>query len=196
MQYKKPCCHFNNSIRMGCPGPPGPPGPEGPPGNFSDTATCGCVQQMRNVLEQLITLYPNTNFLYTFEDSGNTSGIPDSLFPPPDSNVDAGVLLVRDGDTALSLCKLAVITIPGNTYDDSITFLPVPDPAPEGCDANCESAYRGWLNIGDNVSIAAGRGTVTGTIRKIEYGMLVVVGQNDNNPEFVSICKTEFIRKT
>lgn len=198
-----PCCPLNNNICMGCPGPQGPPGPPGRPGkpgrpgNFSDTATCGCVQQMRNVLEQLITLYPNTNFTFNLEDSGDTGGILNSLFPPPDSNVNAGILLVRrNGDTGLSLCKIASFSIPNETYDDSITFLPVPTPPPEGCDANCESAYRGWLNIGDSVLVAAGNASITGTIRKIEYGMIVVVQPNDLSPEFISLCKTEFVRKT
>ena len=75
--------------------------------------------------------------------------------------------------------------------------MPVPDPTPTGCDANCESAIRAYLPVGtDNVSINSGGQTVAnGEIIKSEYGMVVVAGQNNSNPDFVSLCKVEVITK-
>ncbi len=81
---------------------------------------------------------------FNMEDGGNTTGVPLSLYPPPDSNENAGLVLT-DKDEAISLCKIASIKIPGATYDDSIEYLPVSSPEPVGCDANCESAIRTWL---------------------------------------------------
>ncbi len=58
---------------------------------------------------------------------------------------------------------------------------------------NLQSAL-GLLTIGDDVQVSVGGSTVEGEIKKLEYGMYVVVGNNDLNPEFVSSCKTETIK--
>ena len=42
-------------------GATGPAGPTGPTGPTAAAVGCACVQQMRNVLQQLIQLYPNDN---------------------------------------------------------------------------------------------------------------------------------------
>jgi len=52
------------------------------------------------------------------------------------------------------------------------------------------------MPIVTNVDINAGGQTVAqGTIIKSEYGMVVVVGNNNSNPAFVSLCKAEIINK-
>ena len=46
------------------------------------------------------------------------------------------------------------------------------------------------------VNINAGGQTVAqGTILRSEYGMVVVVGNNNSNPAFVSLCMAEIINK-
>lgn len=97
----------------------------------------------------------------------------------------------------MSLCRIASITITSSVYNDMITYLPAPTPLSTGCDANCEAAIRSYLPVGTTgVDINAGGQTVAqGTILRSEYGMVVVVGNNNSNPAFVSLCKAEIINK-
>ncbi len=75
--------------------------------------------------------------------------------------------------------------------------MPTPDPLPTGCDANCEAAIQSYLPVGtNNARISAGGQTVAqGTVLKSEYGMVVIVDNNNSNPTFVSLCKAEIINK-
>lgn len=205
-------CHFitldtGPTGATGATGPTGPTGPTGatgatgPTGSNANSTSCFCVDQMRNVIQQIITLYPNDNLIIAMESGNNASGRPGSLLPGPDSNPDSGLFqLINSQGTpeeALSICRIASITITSSTYNDAITYLPAPTPTPEGCDADCEAAIRSYLPVGTtNVDINSGGQTVAqGTILKSEYGMVVLVGNNNSNPAFVSLCKAEIINK-
>lgn len=182
-------------------GIPGATGVTGPTGTVIPTTTCLCVDQMRNVIQQIITLYPNDNLTIAMESGNNVSGRPGSLLPAPNNNPNSGLfqLVNNQGvpEEAVSICRIASITITSNTYNEAITYLPAPVPAPEGCDANCENAIRNYLPVNTpNVDINAGGQTVAqGTVIRSEYGMVVIVGPNNSNPAFVSLCKAEIINK-
>ena len=185
----------------GATGATGPTGPTGPTGSISNTASCFCVAQMRNIIEQIIALYPDDNLIVAMESGNNASGRPGSLIPGPDTNPDAGLFqLVNTQGTpeeALSICRIASITVTSSTYNDAITYLPVPSPVLEGCDANCEAAARSYLPVGTtNVDINAGGQTVAqGDVLRSEFGMVVIVGNDNSNPSFVSLCHAEIINK-
>lgn len=185
---------------QGIPGPTGPTGSTGPTGESGPSVACECVAQMRNIIEQIISLYPNDNLIIAMESGNNVSGRPGSLLPGPNSNPNAGLFqLVNNQGTpeeAVSICRIASITITSSTYNDNITFLPAPTPS-TGCDANCEAAIRAYLPVGTpSVDINAGGQTVAqGTVLKSEFGMVVIVGNNNSNPAFVSLCKAEIINK-
>lgn len=157
---------------------------------------------MRNIIQQILTLYPNDNLIVAMESGNNASGRPGSLIPGPNNNPTSGLfqLVNNQGNPseAVSLCRIASITITSSTYNQAITYLPAPTPLPTGCDANCEAAIRSYLPVGTTgVNINAGGQTVgQGTVIRSEYGMVVLVGPNDSNPAFVSLCKAEIIDKT
>lgn len=182
-------------------GPTGATGPTGPAGSNANSASCFCVDQMRNIIQQIITLYPNDNLIVAMESGNNASGRPGSLLPAPDGNPNSGLfqLVNTQGvpEEALSICRIASITVTSSTYNEAITYLPAPEPTPTGCDANCEAAARSYLPAGTpNVDINAGGQTVAqGDILRSEFGMVVVVGNNNSNPAFVSLCKAEIINK-
>ncbi|MGM9879348.1 MAG: hypothetical protein ACI31R_04915 [Bacilli bacterium] len=173
----------------------------GPTGSIANTPSCLCVAQMRNIIEQIISLYPDDNLIVAMESGNNASGRPGSLIPGPDTNPDAGLFqLVNTQGTpeeALSICRIASITVTSSTYNDAITYLPVPSPALEGCGANCEAAARSYLPVGTtNVDINAGGQTVAqGDVLRSEFGMVVIVGNDNSNPSFVSLCHAETINK-
>jgi len=182
-------------------GATGSTGPTGPAGSNANSTSCFCVDQMRNIIQQIITLYPNDNLIIAMESGNNVSGRPGSLLPGPNNNPTSGIfqLVSNQGlpEEAVSICRIASITITSSTYNDAITYLPAPTPVPDGCDANCEAAARAYLPVGTpSVDINAGGQTVAqGSVLRSEYGMVVVVGNNNSNPAFVSLCKAEILNK-
>lgn len=186
---------------QGIQGATGPTGSTGPAGTNANSTTCFCVDQMRNIIQQIITLYPNDNLIVAMESGNNASGRPGSLLPGPNNNPTSGLfqLINNQGapEEALSICRIASITITSSTYNNAITYLPAPTPTPTGCDANCEAAIRSYLPVGTTgVDINAGGQTVAqGTVLRSEYGMVVIVGNDNSNPAFVSLCKAEIVNK-
>lgn len=75
----------------GSTGAPGPTGATGPVGSAGISAACFCVEQMRNIIQQIITLYPDDNLIIAMESGNNVSGRPGSLLPAPNDNPDSGV---------------------------------------------------------------------------------------------------------
>ncbi|EEG28817.1 hypothetical protein CLOSTMETH_03594 [[Clostridium] methylpentosum DSM 5476] len=155
---------------------------------------------MRNILQQIISLYPNDTVIVAMESGNNASGRPGSLLPPPNTNPNSGLfqLVNNQGQPqeAVSICRIASVRITSATYNKAITYLPAPDPAPQGCGADCQNAIRAYLPVGTKVDINAGGQTVAqGTVKINEYGVVVVVGPNDNDPTFVSTCKAEILTK-
>lgn len=179
----------------------GPIGPPGPAGSNANSATCFCVKQMRNIIQQIITLYPTDNLIVTLEGGNNVSGRPGSLLPAPNNNPNSGLFQLVNAqgtpEEAVSICRIVSIKITSSIYNNAITYLTQPNPLPIGCDANCEVAIRSYLPIGtQNIDIKAGGQTVAqGKILKSEYGMVAVVDNNNSNPTFVSLCKAEIINK-
>lgn len=190
-----------NTGVTGATGATGNTGVTGPTGPEAVSIGCACVQQMRNVIQQLITLYPTDNVVVSMESGNNASGRLGSLLPAPNSNPNAGLLQLVNAQgvpqEAISLCRIAAIRITSATYNDTITYLPAPSPLPTTCDANCETAIQSYLPVNTTgVSINAGGQSVgQGTVHVSEFGMVVLVSNGNSDPTFVSTCKTEIITK-
>ena len=182
----------------GATGAAGATGATGPAGPAATPVNCVCVQQMRNILQQIIQLYPTDNIVVDMESGNNSSGRAGSLIPAGSS---AGLLQLVNNQgvpqEAIDICRIAAVRIAGGTYNDAITYLPEPTPAPTGCDAECEAAIRAYLPVGTTgVSINSGGQTVgNGTVLRSEFGMIVIVGPNNSSPSFISTCKAEIISK-
>lgn len=164
-------------------------------------AQCACVAQMRNVLEQIIALYPTDVVQVNMQSADQASGRPGSLLPGPNANPDAGLFQLTNNvgvpQEAVSLCRIASVRITSATYSDEITYLPDPTPTPTGCAANCESAVRTYLPAGTTgVNIKTGGQSIgQGEVLKSVFGMVVLVGPNNSDPTFVSACLAEMITK-
>lgn len=156
---------------------------------------------MRNVLAQIIALYPNDNVVVSMESGDNVSGRPGSLLPPPNNNPNAGLFQLVNNQgvpqEAVSLCRIAAVRITSATYNNTISYLPTPTPPLEGCGADCQNAIRSYLPVGTtNVTIkAGGQNVATGDVLINQFGILVVVGSNNSDPTFVSTCKAEVLNK-
>lgn len=191
--FRAGCCPCESAVTIG---PTGDTGPIVPTKPAAGTAECFCVLQMRNILAQIIALYPDSKVIVAMESGDNVSGRPGSLLPDENS---AGIFqLVSSQGTlqeAVSVCRIAAVRVAGEVYDDGIAYLPAPVTVPEGCSADCLNAVREYLPAGtEGVIIKSGGQTVAiGSVRASEYGILALTGPNGASPTFVSACKAEII---
>lgn len=177
-------------------GPQGEPGPQGPTGPAGDanSACCGCKDQLRNIIQQIITLYPNNDIFVTLDSGDAVVGRPTSLITGP--NGRTGVFVVTNPQNFqqyLSTCSIDTIQINDATYNDALVYLPDPVPVPTDCCADCEATIRSLLPVGTaDVSITTSTQTPSaGTVIRNEYGMIVLANEAANNITFISSCSID-----
>ncbi len=181
-------------------GAPGASGKDGAPGSMSNTATCFCVQQIKNILRQIIQYYPDNDIQIDLDNNIGVTGRPGALLPPPNTNPNSGLFQLNDSSGvplgAVSLCNIIAIEVKDAIYNDNITYLPEPTQLPQGCDTNTEVAVRDYLPIGTDAAVHFGLFfSVTGTVIKNEYGMIVFTDTTSPNIVFMSSCKVIVIEK-
>lgn len=165
-------------------GEKGPAGDQGPPGPAGSAAQDGCALQMRHVLAQLIAKYPCNKFKVILENGKTVTDRPVKLYPPRDGGPYTGFLQMRTKQ--INACKIGAVAVMGAAYDDKIDYLSTPG-APV---KSCGDIIRPRLRIGDTAEICVGgMKTFIGIVRKIEYGMIVLAGNDGLNPVFISACK-------
>ena len=174
-------------------GEPGPQGPAGPAGDASSTC-CDCKEQMRNIIQQIITLYPNNDIFVTLDSGDAVVGRPASLITGP--NGRTGVFVVtnpQNFEQYLATCSIDTIQINNASYNDVIAYLPEPVPAPTDCCADCEAVIRSLLPVGTpDVSITTStQPPSAGTVIRNEYGMIVLANEAANNITFISSCSID-----
>ncbi|MBO1720084.1 collagen-like protein [Extibacter sp. GGCC_0201] len=177
-------------------GPAGPQGPQGPAGPAGDTssACCSCSEQLRNIIQQIITLYPDNNLFVTLNSGDAVVGRPGSLITGP--NGRTGVFVVinpQNFEQYLSTCSIDTIQINNAMYNDAIVYLPEPVPVPADCCADCEATIRSLLPVGtsDVVITTSTQTPSTGTVIRNEYGMIVLANEAENNITFISSCSID-----
>ena len=175
----------------GTTGPTGATGATGPAGS-SESACCGCAEQMRNIIQQIIALYPNNDFFVTLDSGDASLGRPGSLILGPYGRT--GVFeMATPLRQYLPICNIDSIQINNAAYNDAIIYLPEPVPAPTDCCADCETTVRSLLPVGTpNASIITNTQTPSnGTVIKNEYGMIVLANEASNNITFISSCSID-----
>lgn len=179
----------------GATGPAGVTGATGPTGPAANTnsACCGCKEQLRNIIQQIITLYPNNDLLVTLESGDAVVGRPGSLILGP--NGRTGVFEVTNPQNFpqyLPICSIDTIQINNAVYNNAIVYLPEPVPAPTDCYANCDTIIRSLLPVGTDANITTSTQTPTvGTVIENEYGMIVLANEAANNVTFISSCNID-----
>ena len=179
----------------GATGPAGVTGATGPTGPAANTnsACCGCKEQLRNIIQQIITLYPNNDLLVTLESGDAVVGRPGSLILGP--NGRTGVFEVTNPQNFpqyLPICSIDTIQINNAVYNNAIVYLPEPVPAPTDCYADCDTIIRSLLPVGTDANITNSTQTPTvGTVIENEYGMIVLANEAANNVTFISSCNID-----
>lgn len=156
-----------------------------------DSALCFSYAQLAHVIEQLISLYPDSPMtVYTKGlTTSSVTGIPYELFKSSSGTYGSLLILKRDAQqlTVPINTITAIALAEGSVYNPSITYLKTQGFTP-GCDANIITAYHEYLPVSSYVSITSGTViTVTGNIYKNEYGLIVMTDSEGNNPAFVPV---------
>ena len=164
------------------------------PAGSSETVCCDCKEQIRNILQQIITLYPNQDLFITLESGVAAVGRAGALLLGP--NGRTGVFEVINSQNTsqyLSICSIDTIQINDAVYNDAIVYLPEPVPALTDCCADCDAVIRSLLPVGrENVYITTNTQTPSiGTVIRNEYGMIVLANQTNRNITFVSSCSID-----
>lgn len=172
--------------------------PRGADGNSNGKDfCCFCVEQMRNIIEQIITLYPNNELFISLDSGDALIGTPGQISLGP--NGKSGVFEVKISQGTfrefLSICSIDTITINNATYNESITYLPLPDSISTECCADCDYAVRETLPIGtSDVSIITNTQlTSQGDVIENKPGIVVLSNSNRNNITFISSCRIDLI---
>lgn len=160
---------------------------------------CCCTAQIINVLSQIIQYYPASNLVVILDSGNNISGRAGALLPATSPIYCSGLFQLVNSQgvpqEAVSICKIAAISISGENYNNDIVYNPLLECPATGCEAYCESALQSILTIGSDVQIKAGGQTVAhGIVQIKKYGMVVVTDKNGHSPVFISTCKIESVK--
>lgn len=178
---------------QGVPGPQGPTGATGPAGD-TNSACCGCKEQLRTVIQQIIALYPNNDIFVTLESGDAVVGRPGSLIAGPNGLTGVfEIITPQNFRQYLSICSIDSIRVNNAVYNDAIAYLPEPVPAPTDCCADCEATIRSFLPVGtpNAVITTSTQPPSTGTVIRNEYGMIVLANEAENNITFISSCSID-----
>lgn len=145
-------------------GPKGERGPQGTTGSAGNTTQCCCIAQIRNILKQIISLFPTETIAVNFNNLGSATGIPVALTP---QGHNSGILVLKNQNGAIShrinIAGISCITLGYDSFINPdgtiiIEFLPAPLTIPKSIDADCEAAVRSTFNslIGTKVTVRAG----------------------------------------
>lgn len=165
--------------------------------NSKNDSCCFCVQQMRNIIEQIITLYPDSQLIVSLSSGDTVIGTPGeiTLGPSGESGIFELINSQESIKQLLSICSIDTITINNATYNNTITYLSTPDPLPTGCCNDCESAIREALPLGTtDVNIVTNTQiTSQGDVIINEPGIIVLNNSTNNTITFVSTCRIDVI---
>lgn len=168
--------------------------PRGFDGDSNDFC-CFCVEQMRNIVEQIITLYPDSQLFISLKSGDAVIGTPGAITLGANGKSGIFELIPSQGNTRqlVSICSIDTITINNAAYNEQIVYLPEPEPLPTSCCVDCESAIRGALPVGTadvtivtNIQISS-----AGDVIINEPGVIVLANKERNNITFVSSCRID-----
>lgn len=161
----------------------------------TDSCECYCVEQMRNVIEQIKTLYPDSQLFITLDGGDAVIGTPGEIILGPNGKAGIFELITSQGDIRqlISICSIDTITINSAMYNEAITYLSEPNPLPTDCCADCTDTIRDTLPVGsEGVSIVTNdQLTSQGNVIVNEAGMIVLQNIERNNITFVSPCRID-----
>lgn len=150
------------------------------------TMNCFAVQQMTNFLAQMITAYAAATWTVYSKSLASFSGMPFDLYTSPNTTAP-GLLRLVDSNTDYEAIPISQITAiypgDGTVYDPSFSFLPAPDPLPQGCDSDILAAIQSYLPLGTEVTLTMGTAvTASGGVYRNELGLLILSDEMGNTP--------------
>lgn len=165
--------------------------------NNENEFDCYCVEQMRNVVEQIARLYPDNELFITLDGGDAIVGTPEAIRLGP--NGKSGIFVVESVQENItqivSICSIDAITINNATYNEQISYLPELDPVPTDCIADCDSAIRAELPVGtQEANIITNTQTQSiGNVIVNVPGMIVLENPTNNSITSISTCRIDTV---
>ncbi len=161
----------------------------------ADVSECFERNQLVNVLTQIVNLYPGADITLYGIQIGGIPGQVQSLYTAPGSSL-AGLFVTSSDPQGLFYFNINDITafeLTNSSYNNTITYLPLPDSFVENCETIMIPTIYNSLNIGETRTfLVANNYEITGRIYLNEYGMLVLAPESGANPAFIVPTKLGF----
>ncbi len=141
-----------------------------------------CELQMKNLLAQLITLYPTTAFSFTMQDGTIITGTPTGMLDPYNNGI---VVVTSSGDPTeyVNVCQIARVELLSATYNTQITYV-------SGClcptCSGCDESIRSLISVGEIICIPRGVPITGATVVAVAPGIIAL--DSGANLWFVSTC--------
>lgn len=156
----------------------------------------GClgVEQMTHVLEQVVTLYPGAEAIVFTGRLTSYNAPLTGLYKSPDAT-KIPMIILGDNELAIGVDKITAIYFGSVVYDDSITYLPPPDPAVYDCGYDIMWDYYSYVSVGDFITFYASPNTAgNGDITKNEFGIYTLT--DESSMMFVATYQIDAITVT
>lgn len=155
------------------------------------TEECFLINQLANLLSQIVTIYPNANARVLTTMTSEIFATIGSLYISPTTSTVQGLFLNVDGvgQYFANINDILGIELSDSTYDNSISYLPLPDTAQYSCTNNAViNLYDYFESIPDAEELIISTGPnagVQGTIETNQYGIVVLTQPGGASPAFI-----------
>lgn len=168
--------------------------------SVQSTTACLAAKQWAYLLEQITTLYAS-NLVTIFYDrlASSFSAYPYGVYTSPyGSGAGFFVMYLGAEYVLLPLYQICAVYLGDDAiYDETIQYLPFPDPAAMGCDTDMFAAFYSYIPVGENVGIQISVNTnAQGDVYKNEFAVLVLANEDKSSPLFFFVPNVQRVVTT
>ncbi len=155
------------------------------------TDNCFLTNQLTNLLSQIVTIYPNANVRVLTSMTGEIFGTIGSLYISPTTSTIQGIYINFEGlgQYLANINDILGFELSDSTYDNSISYLSLPDTAEYSCTNNSIiNFYDYFESVPDNEVLIISSGpnaSVQGIVQTNQYGIVVLTQTGGTSPAFI-----------
>lgn len=155
---------------------------------------CFAMKQLSSLITQIALIYHGQNVSIFSSRIATITGIIESIYISPNSNLMPFLVINSDGaDSLISIAEITAIYISA-PYDNSITYIQPPTIFESNCSNDLIKNIHDYVSIGDNLSIYTAPNTSGyGDVTLNEYGIIVMADNTSSlfwvTPTITAITK-------
>jgi hypothetical protein len=163
--------------------------------NVTNNSRCFALNQLANLIEQIVEIYEGDDISVFSNRLATLSGTIHSIYRSPDAENIPLFIVESDGQLmALNINEITLLYLPNSIYNESITYLDLPNPFPQNCDTDLLKDIHDYITVGDTIFITAGPTTsASGDVSVNEYGIIVLA--DETSTIFLSVPKISILFK-